>query len=128
MEPANIIAEALLIEAVSKTGLTRRQAHVLTTIGRMEARSQIALTDAARMDRTTLSKVCRRLVRKGLVRRRRLPQDTRMLAVTVTREGLAKLSEIEAAATRARRAADDVMRLIERQCMGPFAAEPIVPL
>jgi DNA-binding MarR family transcriptional regulator len=94
---------------------------VLTAIERADARSQIALAAAASMDRTTLSKVCRRLVRNGLVRRRRLADDTRAMAVTLAPEGVALLADIEAAATHARRAADDAMTTIEHLCMGPFA-------
>ena len=124
VDPANIIAEALCIEFVRKAGLTPRQADVLTAIERADAMSQIALAAAVGMDRTTLSKVCRRLVRKGLVRRRRLPDDTRALAVTLTAEGLNKLAEIGAAASHARRAADDLVGMIEHHCMGPFAGEP----
>jgi DNA-binding MarR family transcriptional regulator len=126
MQPATILAEALFIEAVRKAGLTPRQVDVLTAIERARATSQIVLTTAANMDRTTLSKVCRRLVRKGLVRRRRLPEDTRALAVTLTPEGLGVLAEMEAAATHARRAAHDVMGIIEHTCMGPFAASPLI--
>ena len=124
MQPATIIAQAVFIEWVRKAGLTPRQADVLTAIERADTRAQIALAVAVSMDRTTLSKVCRRLVRKGLVRRRRLAEDTRALAVTLTPEGLTILAEIEAAATHARRAADDLVGMIEHHCMGPFAGEP----
>ena len=128
MQSATTIAEALFIEAVRKAGLTPRQADLLTAIKRADVRSQVALTTATSMDRTTLSKVCRRLERKGLIRRRRLAEDTRTLAVTLTPEGLALLAEIEAAAIHARSAAHEFMGIVERHCMGPFAASPLIRL
>jgi DNA-binding MarR family transcriptional regulator len=123
MRAANIIAQAVYIEAVRTAGLTPRQAHVLAAIAQRDVRSQVDLASAAGVDRTTLSKICRRLIRKGLVRRRRVPHDTRCLVAALTPEGIALLAQVQAAARQAEQAAQELVSTIERYCMGPFARE-----
>jgi DNA-binding MarR family transcriptional regulator len=124
MRPATMIAEVLFDEAIKKSGLTRTQTRVLAAVERSDFRSQIELATATNVDRTTLSRVLRRLTHKGLVRRWRVAHDTRTVAVALTPKGAALLAEIRATATYAESAAQKVVSTIERQIMGPFARPP----
>jgi DNA-binding MarR family transcriptional regulator len=124
MRPATMIAEVLFDEAIKRSGLTRTQTRVLAAVERGDFRSQIELATATNVDRTTLSRVLRRLTHKGLVRRWRESYDTRAVAVALTTKGAALFAEIRATATYAESAAEQLVSTIEREIMGPFAAPP----
>jgi MarR family transcriptional regulator, temperature-dependent positive regulator of motility len=68
-------------------GLTPRQLAVLVTVGHNEGLSQTGIVDSTRIDRSTVADVIRRLLRAGLIQRRRTKDDARAYAVKLTNEG-----------------------------------------
>jgi DNA-binding MarR family transcriptional regulator len=84
---AGQIAEALFDAAMGERDLTARQAQLLQAIAQRPGANLIALVVAAGIDRSTLGATCRRLVRKGLVIRRRSRKDTRAWIVKLTPAG-----------------------------------------
>jgi DNA-binding MarR family transcriptional regulator len=80
--------------------LTPRQLAVLMTVAGDEGASQSKLVDATGVDRSTLADIVRRLVRKGLLQRRRSREDARAYAVKLTDQGRRVLSIAVPAARR----------------------------
>ena len=67
--------------------LTPRQLAVLATVAGNEGSSQTDIVNLTGIDRSTLADIVRRLVKKGLLQRRRTKQDARAYAVKLTEEG-----------------------------------------
>jgi DNA-binding MarR family transcriptional regulator len=67
--------------------LTPRQLAVLATVAGNEGLSQTDIVNLTGIDRSTLADIVRRLVKKGLLQRRRTKQDARAYAVKLTDEG-----------------------------------------
>jgi MarR family transcriptional regulator, temperature-dependent positive regulator of motility len=67
--------------------LTPRQLAVLATVAGNEGLSQTDIVNLTGIDRSTLADIVRRLVKKGLLQRRRTKQDARAYAVKLTAEG-----------------------------------------
>jgi DNA-binding MarR family transcriptional regulator len=67
--------------------LTPRQYAILSTVARNEGVSQTQLVELTGIDRSTLADVVRRMIKKGLLQRRRTRDDARAYAVKVTDEG-----------------------------------------
>ena len=67
--------------------LTPRQYAVLLTVALNEGLSQTQLVDLTGIDRSTLADVVRRMLKKGLLQRRRTRDDARAYAVKLTVEG-----------------------------------------
>jgi len=67
--------------------LTPRQLAVLMTMASDEGASQTKLAKTTGIDYMTLAEVVKRLVRKGLLRRRRTRKDARAYAVKLTDQG-----------------------------------------
>lgn len=67
--------------------LTSRQFIVLTAIASHPGASQMVLTAATGIDRSTLSDMIRRLKREGLVQRRRSNEDARAYIVDLSSNG-----------------------------------------
>ena len=74
-------------EEVRSAGLTPRQYAILLTVSQHEGLSQTDLVSRTGIDRSTLADVVRRMLRKGLVTRRRTRQDARAYSVRTTAEG-----------------------------------------
>ena len=68
-------------------GLTPRQYAVLLTVALNEGLSQTRLVELTGIDRSTLADVVRRILKKGLLQRRRSRDDARAYAVKLTEEG-----------------------------------------
>ena len=68
-------------------GLTPRQLAVLVTVGQNEGLSQTDIMDSTGIDRSTVAEVVRRLLKRGLLKRRRTKEDARAYAVKLTIEG-----------------------------------------
>jgi len=86
------------------SGLTPRQYAVLITAAQHEGASQTELVELTGIDRSTLADVIARLLKKGLLRRRRTKRDARAYAVRLTEEGqqaVARAKPIAAAADEA---------------------------
>ncbi|MEO1206903.1 MAG: MarR family winged helix-turn-helix transcriptional regulator [Pseudomonadota bacterium] len=72
--------------------LTARQFAVLVSISRREGASQTDLVEMTGIDRSTLADIVRRMLKKGLIQRRRTKEDARAYAVKLTEEGRRALS------------------------------------
>ncbi len=67
--------------------LTPRQYAVLVAVSQNEGVSQTQLVDKTGVDRSTLADIVRRMLKKGLLQRRRTKEDARAYAVKLTDEG-----------------------------------------
>jgi DNA-binding MarR family transcriptional regulator len=119
---AGQIAEALFERAMGSGAITARQAQILHAIAQLNGvTNQTALVLATAVDRSTLSDICRRLARKGLIVRRRSQKDARAWITNLTPEGEAVLRRAQAAAAKAARQAReqiagvDQLRIIQEQ-------------
>lgn len=81
--------------------LTPRQYAVLVTVANNEGLSQTDLVARTGIDRSTLADVVRRMIKKGLVLRKRTKQDARTYAVKLSDRGWAALRAAEPAAAEA---------------------------
>lgn len=75
--------------------LTPRQFAILLTVANNEGLSQIQLVARTGIDRSTLAEIIRRMIRKGLLQRRRTKHDARAYAVKLTDEGMRILKTAE---------------------------------
>lgn len=81
--------------------LTPRQFAILSTVAQNEGLSQTDLVERTGIDRSTLADVIRRMLKKGLLQRRRTREDARAYAVKLTEEGWRVLKQTEPLARRA---------------------------
>ncbi len=81
--------------------LTPRQFAILLTVAQNEGLSQTHLVERTGIDRSTLADVIRRMLKKGLLQRRRTREDARAYAVRLTDEGWRVLKMAEPLARRA---------------------------
>lgn len=86
---------------VSADGLTPRQFAVLVTVSLHEGLSQTDLVEHTGIDRSTLADIVRRMLKKGLIARRRTREDARAYAVRLTDAGRNVLNAAEPAAISA---------------------------
>jgi DNA-binding MarR family transcriptional regulator len=80
--------------------LTPRQYAVLVTVSQNEGLSQTHLVDKTGIDRSTLADVVRRMLKKGLLQRRRTKEDARAYAVKLTDDGWKALKQADPIAKR----------------------------
>lgn len=85
-------ADEAFANAFADTGLTPRQLAVLVIVGEREGTNQVGLVDATGIDRSTTADLVRRLMRKGLLARRRARHDARSNVLRLTDEGKALLA------------------------------------
>lgn len=77
-----------IFQAEMTTGdVTPRQLAVLVTVANNEGLSQTQLVDRTGIDRSTLADIVRRMMKKGLLQRRRTKEDARAYAVRLTEDG-----------------------------------------
>ena len=81
---ANQVAAERFAKAIGDTDVTPRQVAVLGIVATNEGVSQTGIVEASGIDRSTLADIVRRLVKRGLLARRRSKQDTRAYNVTLT--------------------------------------------
>jgi DNA-binding MarR family transcriptional regulator len=67
--------------------LTARQYAVLFALAHSEGMSQSELVDATGIDRSTMADIVRRMLKKGIVQRKRDKDDARAYEVKITDEG-----------------------------------------
>ncbi len=72
--------------------LTPRQFAILIAVSQNEGLSQTRLVEKTGIDRSTLADIVRRMLRKGLLQRRRTKDDARAYSVKLTDEGQAVLN------------------------------------
>ncbi len=75
--------------------LTPRQYAILVTVAQNEGLSQTQLVEKTGIDRSTLADIVRRLLKKGLLQRRRTKDDARAYSVKLTEEGFRVLKSAE---------------------------------
>ncbi len=80
---------------MATSNLTPRQFAVLITVAHNEGLSQTNLVDRTGIDRSTLADIIRRMLKKGLIQRRRTREDARAYAVKLTEEGSRVLKSAE---------------------------------
>ena len=80
---------------IGETDLTPRQYAVLHTVSQNEGLSQTDLVQHTGVDRSTLADIVRRMLKKGLLQRRRTKEDARAYAVKLTEEGWRVLKSAE---------------------------------
>ena len=85
---------------MSSGDLTPRQYAVLVTVAHNEGLSQTNLVERTGIDRSTLADIIRRMLKKGLIQRRRTKEDARAYAVKLSDEGWRTLKSAEPLAKR----------------------------
>lgn len=80
--------------------LTPRQYAVLLTVSQNEGLSQTQLVEKTGIDRSTLADIVRRMLKKGLLSRRRTREDARAYAVRLTDDGWKSLRTADPVARR----------------------------
>jgi len=91
--------------------LTPRQYAVLLAVSQNEGLSQTHLVEKTGVDRSTLADIVRRMLKKGLLQRRRTKEDARAYAVKLTDEG-----------SRVLKAADPLARKVDDKVLGALNA------
>lgn len=80
--------------------LTPRQYAILVAVSQNEGLSQTQLVEKTGVDRSTLADVVRRMLKKGLLQRRRTKGDARAYSVKLTDEGWRVLKTADPLAKR----------------------------
>lgn len=80
--------------------MTPRQYALLVAVAQNEGLSQTQLVEKTGVDRSTLADIVRRMLKKGLLQRRRTKDDARAYAVKLTDEGWRVLKAAEPMAKR----------------------------
>ena len=94
-------ADAVFMQHVGEDGPTPRQFAVLHTVAKKPNASQTRLAEMTGIDRSTLADLVRRLVRQGLLQRRRTKRDARAYAIRLSEKGRETLRVASPAARRA---------------------------
>ena len=109
-EPASIALERSPVHLLHRAGqcatdifskemqggdLTPRQYAVLTTVAQREGVNQTNLVEKTGIDRSTLADIVRRMLKKGLLQRRRTKDDARAYSVKLTEEGRRVLKSVD---------------------------------
>jgi DNA-binding MarR family transcriptional regulator len=87
-------AEVFQVE-LGSGDITPRQFAVLVTVSQNEGLSQTHLVERTGIDRSTLADIVRRMLKKGLLQRRRTREDARAYAVKLTEEGWRVLKSVD---------------------------------
>lgn len=85
---------------MSEGDLTPRQYALLVAVAQNEGVSQTQLVEKTGVDRSTLADIVRRMLKKGLLQRRRTKDDARAYAVKLTDEGWRVLKTVDPLAKR----------------------------
>ncbi|HET6321083.1 MAG TPA: MarR family winged helix-turn-helix transcriptional regulator [Hyphomicrobium sp.] len=85
---------------IGEGDLTPRQYAVLVAVSQNEGVSQTLLVEKTGVDRSTLADIVRRMLKKGLLQRRRTKEDARAYAVKLTEDGWKVLKATDPLAKR----------------------------
>lgn len=88
-------ATDLFTVEVGGLGITSRQLTLLQAIAEREGASQTKLVELTGIDRSTLADLVRRLMRRGLVERKRTREDARAYAVKLAAAGAEMLQKAQ---------------------------------
>lgn len=92
--------------------LTPRQYAVLVAVAQNEGVSQTLLVEKTGVDRSTLADIVRRMLKKGLLQRRRTKEDARAYSVKLTDEGW-----------RVLKAADPLAKKVDDKILGVLPSQ-----
>ena len=98
---ANQIAEICFVDGAEDSSMTPRQFAVISAVARDPNISQTGLVAATGIDRSTLADLVARLVKKGLLARRRCRHDARAYAIRLTPEATVLFDRLSDQAARA---------------------------
>ena len=84
---ASQVAEDRFARELGDIDITPRQLAVLAVIDARDGPSQTDIVEETGIDRSTLADIVRRLVKRGLVSRKRAKKDARAYAVKLTTDG-----------------------------------------
>ena len=84
---ASQVAEVRFARELGDIDITPRQLAVLAVIDARDGPSQTDIVEETGIDRSTLADIVRRLVKRGLVSRKRSRDDARAYAVKMTADG-----------------------------------------
>jgi DNA-binding MarR family transcriptional regulator len=107
-------AEVLFANETVRTELTPRQYAILTSVQINPDISQTGLVEQTGVDRSTLADIVRRLVKKGLLQRKRTRRDARMYAVRLTAKGKSALGSVRPIAAKVDQRILSVLRADQR--------------
>ncbi|MEI9898770.1 MAG: MarR family winged helix-turn-helix transcriptional regulator [Hyphomicrobium sp.] len=93
-------ASDIFQEEMGQGDLTPRQYAVLVAVAHNEGFSQTLLVEKTGVDRSTLADIVRRMLKKGLLQRRRTKEDARAYSVKLTDEGWKVLKAADPLAKR----------------------------
>jgi DNA-binding MarR family transcriptional regulator len=93
-------AADLFQRELGASDLTPRQYAVLLTVSNDQGLSQTELVERTGIDRSTMADIVRRMLKKGMLRRRRSRDDSRAYAVKLTAAGLQSLQAAEPVSQR----------------------------
>jgi DNA-binding MarR family transcriptional regulator len=105
-------AGEVFIEEMGTDDLTPRQYAVLVTVAEYEGLSQTHLVERTGIDRSTIADITRRLLKKGLLQRRRTREDARAYAVKLTDLGL-----------KAVKSADPLVRRVDEKILSALPTQ-----
>lgn len=78
---------AMLAEKLDPLGITPRQLAIMASLAAEGAVSQKRLVDATGIDRSTMADVVRRMLKSGVITRRRSKEDARAYKVSLSETG-----------------------------------------
>src|SRR6476620_11636342 len=107
-------AEVLFTNETGKADLTPRQYAILASVAQNPDISQTGLVEQTGVDRSTLADIVRRLVKKGLLHRKRTRRDARMYAVRLTAKGQSALGSVRPIAAKVDQRLLSVLRTDQR--------------
>ena len=88
------ILEKRLATLLTPVGITPRQARILNVLNRVGAVSQTALTEQFDVTSGSMSTMVDRLLKLGMIERRKNPEDRRGDLISITDQGTAVLHEV----------------------------------
>ena len=97
---ASQVASDIFAEEQRTGSITPRQFVVLAAVASSEGLNQTEIVDRTGIDRSTMADIVRRLLRKGLLSRKRTIEDERAYAVKLTAQGQTVLEQTRATARR----------------------------
>ena len=107
-------AHDLYAKEVGSKGPTPRQYEVLHVVSQNEGLSQTDLVRQTGIDRSTLADMIARMIKKGLLSRKRTKEDARANAVSITAAGKRMLTAANAKVAKAETAALAVLPVSQR--------------